>query len=80
MENIDTTAADQLRQIVERIESQNERIADETEARKEIYAEAKALGYCPKTISKIVALRKKRAEDIAEEEAIEAVYREALGL
>jgi uncharacterized protein (UPF0335 family) len=80
MEHIDTTAADQLRQIVERIEAQNDRIADETEARKEIYAEAKALGYCPKTISKIVALRKKRAEDIAEEEAIEAVYREALGL
>ena len=80
MDHIDTTAADQLRQIVERIEAQNERIADETEARKEIYVEAKALGYCPKTISKIVSLRKKRAEDIAEEEAIEAVYREALGL
>lgn len=72
--------SDELRQLIERIEAQNARISDETEARKEIYAEAKGRGYCTKTIRKIVALRKKRAEDIAEEEAIEAVYREALGL
>ena len=72
--------ADDLRQFVERIEAQNARISDETEARKEIYAEAKGRGYCTKTIRKIVALRKKRADEIAEEEAIEAMYREALGL
>lgn len=79
MESYDVTAED-LRQIVERIEAQNERISDETEARKEIYAEAKDRGYCTKTIRKIVALRKKRADEIAEEEAIEAMYREALGI
>ena len=72
--------ADHLRQFVERIEAQNARIADETEARKEIYAEAKASGYCTKTIRKIVALRKKRADEIAEEEAIEEIYRSALGM
>jgi len=72
--------ADELKQFVERIEHQNAMIADETEARKEIYAEAKGRGYCTKTIRKIVALRKKRADQIAEEEAVEAMYREALGL
>ena len=72
--------ADELRQIIERIEAQNARISDETEARKQIYAEAKGRGYCTKTIRKIVALRKKRADEIAEEEAIEEMYRSALGM
>lgn len=72
--------ADDLRQFVERIEQQNVLIADETEVRKEIYAEAKGRGYCTKTIRKIVALRKKRADEIAKEEAIEEMYRAALGM
>lgn len=72
--------ADELRQIIERIEAQNARISEETEARKDIYAEAKGRGYCTKTIRKIVALRKKRADEIAEEEAIEGMYRSALGM
>jgi uncharacterized protein (UPF0335 family) len=72
--------ADELRQLVERIETQNALIEDETEARKEIYAEVKARGYCTKTIRKIVALRKRNADEIAEADAIEAMYREAVGL
>ncbi len=72
--------AEELLQFIERIETQNAAIADETEARKQIYSEAKGRGYCTKTIRKIVALRKKRADDIAEEEAIESMYRAALGM
>jgi uncharacterized protein (UPF0335 family) len=72
--------ADELRAIVERIETQDERISDETESRKEIYAEAKGSGYCTKTIRKIVAMRKKRADVLAEEDAIEELYRQALGM
>lgn len=72
--------AEELLQFIERIETQNAAIADETEARKEIYSQAKGRGYCTKTIRKIVALRKKRADDIAEEEAIESMYRAALGM
>jgi uncharacterized protein (UPF0335 family) len=72
--------AEQLKALIERVESQNTRIAEETEARKEIYAEAKALGYCVKTMRRVIALRKKRADELAEEEAIEAIYREALDL
>ena len=72
--------SDELRQFVERIEAQNARIADETEARKEVYAEAKGRGYCPKTLRKIVALRKRKPDQIAEEEAVEYLYRSALGM
>ena len=76
----ENVTAEELRQFIERIEAQNTRISEETEDRKEIYAEAKGRGYCTKTIRKIVTLRKKRADQIAEEEAIEALYRETLGL
>jgi len=72
--------AEQLKALIERIEAQNERIAEETEARKEIYAEAKGMGYCVKTMRWVIALRKKRADELAEQDAIEAVYREAIGL
>lgn len=72
--------ADELAAFVQRIETQNERIADETEGRKEIYEELAGRGYCKKTVRKIVALRKKKPDQIAEEEAIEHLYREVLGL
>jgi uncharacterized protein (UPF0335 family) len=68
----------ELLQIVEQIEAQNAAIADETEARKAIYAEAKSSGYDVKVLRKVVALRKKRADEVAEEEAIEMTYRAAL--
>jgi uncharacterized protein (UPF0335 family) len=70
----------ELLQIVERIEAQNATIADETEIRKTIYAEAKSSGYDAKVLRKVVALRKKRADEVAEEEAIEMTYRAALGM
>jgi uncharacterized protein (UPF0335 family) len=73
------TAAE-LEAFVERIESINGDIAEYTDTRKEIYAELKSRGFCAKTVRKIVALRKKRPDQRAEEEAVEQLYREALGL
>ena len=73
-------AGDELRQFIERIEDQNARISEETDARKEIYAELKSRGYCAKTVRKIVALRKKTRDQLAEEEAVEEIYRAAVGL
>ena len=72
--------AEQLKALIERVESQNTRIAEETEARKEIYAEAKSLGYCVKTMRRIIQLRQRQADERAEADAIEALYREALDL
>lgn len=71
---------EELLQIVERIEAQNATIADETEVRKAIYADAKASGFDVKVLRKVVTLRKKRADDLATEEAIEMTYRAALGM
>lgn len=72
--------AEELRQFIERIEQMNAEIADLTEVRKEVFAEAKGRGYDTKVIRKLVALRKRRADDIAEEEAIMDMYRAALGM
>ena len=71
---------EELKSIVERIETINETIETETLVRKGVYQEAKGHGYCTKTIRKIVALRKRNADEIAEADAIETMYREAVGL
>ena len=75
-----TVTADELRAFVERIEAQNAAIKNETEARKEIFTEAKGRGYCAVTLRKVIALRKRKPDDIAEEEAIIDMYRSALGM
>lgn len=77
---IANVTANELRQFIERIEQLNAEISDLTEARKEVFAEATGRGYDAKIIRKLVALRKRRADDIAEEEAIMDLYRAALGM
>ena len=76
----DTTAPDELRAFVERIEAQNVRIKDETEARKEIYAEAASRGYSKPILRELVKLRAMKPDDRAERESLLDVYRAALGM
>lgn len=73
-------SADELRQFVERAESLDAEKSDIANQRKEVMADAKARGYCPKAINKLIAERKRDRDDLAEEKAIEDVYREALGM
>ncbi|MBM2577870.1 DUF2312 domain-containing protein [Jannaschia sp. Os4] len=72
--------ADELRQLIERIERLEAEKADIAEQVKEVYAEAKGRGYDTKVMRKVIALRKREADDIAEEEAILDMYKEALGM
>ena len=81
--NADATyrvTADELRQFIERVERLEAEKKDLTDQQKEAMAEAKARGYDTKAIRKIVALRKRDKDDIAEEEAILEMYKEALGM
>lgn len=73
-------AADELRQFIEQYEHLEAEKKDITEQQKEIMAEAKARGYDTKVMRKIVALRKRDKDDIAEEEAVLEMYKEALGM
>ena len=72
--------ADELRQFVERYERLEIEKKDIADQQKEIMAEAKGRGYDTKVLRKIVALRKRDVNEIAEEEAVLAMYKEALGM
>ena len=74
------SADDRLRLLIERIErleTEKQDIADDV---KDVYLEAKAVGYDPKIMRQIVRLRKMNPDDRAEMEAILDVYKKALGL
>jgi len=72
--------ADELRQFIERVERLEAEKKDIAEQVKEVMAEAKGRGYDTKILRKVIALRKREPDDIAEEEAILEMYKEALGM
>lgn len=72
--------ADELRQFVERFERLEAEKKDAAEGQSEVMAEAKARGYDTKAMRKVIALRKRDPDDLAEEEAVIEMYKEALGL
>ena len=75
-----SVAVDELRQFIEQYESLEAEKKDIAQHQKEVMAEAKARGYDTKAMKKIVALRKRDKDDIAEEEAILEMYKQALGM
>lgn len=75
---IDGLVNNEVKAFVERIEAQEERIKDERSDLKEIFAEAKGRGFDTKILRKVVARRKRKKDDIAEEEAIMDLYLAAL--
>lgn len=72
--------ADELRQFIERFERLEMEKKDISDQQKEVMAEAKGRGYDTKVMRKIVSLRKRDQNDIAEEEAVMDMYKEALGM
>ena len=75
-----TVTADELRQFIERFEQLESEKKDVAEQQKELMAEAKGRGYDTKVLKKVVALRKRKPDEIAEEEAIIEMYKTALGM
>jgi uncharacterized protein (UPF0335 family) len=76
----DTVAKTQLRSFVERIERLEEEKKSLTEDVKDVYGEAKGMGFDTKILKKVVALRKKDANERMEEEAVLDAYLVALGM
>ena len=73
-------SADELRQFIERFEQLESEKKDVAEQQKELMQEAKGRGYDTKVLRKVVALRKRKPDDVAEEEAVLDMYRAALGM
>jgi uncharacterized protein (UPF0335 family) len=75
-----TVTADELRQFIERYERLETEVKDLKDSQKEVMAEAKGRGYDTKVMRKIIAMRKRNRDDIANEEAITEMYMSALGM
>ena len=72
--------AEELRQFVERFERLEIEKKDIVDQQKEVMAEAKSRGYDTRIMRKIVSLRKRDLEEVAEEEAVLSMYKTALGM
>jgi len=73
-------SADQLNQIVariERLEEEKKALADDI---KEVYAEAKAHGFDVKILRQVIRLRKLDRAELAEQESLLEIYMDALGM
>ena len=72
--------AEELRQFVERFERLEIEKKDIADQQKEVMAEAKSRGYDTRIMRKILSLRKRDLEEVAEEEAVLSMYKTALGM
>ncbi len=72
--------AEELRQFVERFERLEIEKKDIADQQKEVMSEAKSRGYDTRIMRKIVSLRKRDLEEVAEEEAVLSIYKTALGM
>ena len=76
----DIIQADQLRLLIERIERLEEEKKGTADDIKDVYGEAKAVGYDPKIMRQIVRLRRMEKNARDEAEALLDTYKAALGL
>lgn len=75
-----SVTADELRQFIERFEQLESEKKDVAEQQKELMAEAKGRGYDTRVMRKVVAMRKRKPDELAEEEAVLELYKAALGM
>ena len=80
MTDVHFIARDQLRAFVERIERAEESKREAADDVKDIYAEAKSMGFDTKILKKVIALRKKDEQERTEEEMILDTYLVALNM
>ena len=80
MANIDGISVEQLNSFIERIERLEEEMANIRSDIREIFAEAKSVGYDPKIMKVILRLKKLDEEDRSELDELTDTYRTALNI
>lgn len=73
-------ARDQLRAFVERIERLEEDKKEVSDFIKDVYGEAKSVGFDTKILKRVIALRKKDEAERQEEDFLLDTYLQALGM
>lgn len=76
----DTATDDRLRLLIERVERLNEEAKGIADDKRDVFAEAKAVGYDTKIMREIIKLRAMKPDDRHEMEAVLDTYKAALGL
>jgi uncharacterized protein (UPF0335 family) len=76
----DEAASEQLSSFIERIEKLNEEKANLQADIREIFSEAKAFGFEPKVMRKLIQFRKMDKHDLAEQTELVRTYARALGM
>ncbi|KZY93718.1 MULTISPECIES: DUF2312 domain-containing protein [unclassified Erythrobacter] len=71
---------DRLRLLIERIERLEEEKKGIAEDIRDVFAEAKAVGYDTKIMRKVISLRRMKPDERSEEETILDTYKAALGM
>ncbi|MET0429233.1 MAG: DUF2312 domain-containing protein [Microvirga sp.] len=71
-------AGDRIRSFIERIEQLESELKDLTEAKKEVFAEAKGEGFDVKVLKEILKLRKQDQDERDEQETLLDVYLRAM--
>ena len=71
---------ERLKSFIERIERLEEEKSNILADIKEVYSEAKGIGYDPKIMRKVLIIRKMDIDERLEQEALLDTYRNALGI
>jgi uncharacterized protein (UPF0335 family) len=80
MADVGGIAGERLKSFIERIERLEEEKKALAEDIKEVFAEAKGVGFDIKTMRQIIKIRKMDQDDIDEQEALLDTYKRALGM
>ena len=78
--NISQSKDDRLKSLIERVERLEEEKNNLLADIKEVFSEAKGLGYDPKIMRKVLIIRKMDIDERLEQEALLETYRSALGI
>ena len=78
--NVTRSKDDRLRSLIERVERLEEEKNNLLSDIKEVFSEAKGLGYDPKIMRKVLIIRKMDVDERLEQEALLDTYRNALGI
>ena len=72
--------AEKLKQIITKIETIEQEKQEAADLLKDVFNEAKSMGFDVKIIKHVIKLRKKDKDTLAEEDNLIDLYREALGV
>ncbi len=73
-------SAGQLRSFIEKIENLEQDKAEIAETIRDIYSEAKSEGFDVKVMRQLLKLRRMKKEELAEQEELLELYRQAVGV